>query len=114
MDAALSDGDPAQGAVQLAVAAAVEPVPPVLAGAGFERSHPGVAGELGIACEALDRTDLAEQLGPQRAQPGRRSSAGASERVRASSSRSSSPIERVRARQRATRSRAIRTWVVCS
>ena len=44
-----------QGAVELAVAAAVEPVAPVLAGAGFERRDAGVAGELRIGVEALDR-----------------------------------------------------------
>jgi hypothetical protein len=60
-----------QRAVQLAVAAAVEPVPALLARAGLERGDTGVAGELGVACEALDRPDLAEQLGgAQRAAAG--------------------------------------------
>jgi len=63
MDAALRHGDPVQGAVELPIAAAVEPVAPALARAGLERSDAGVAGELGVACEALDRADLAEQLG---------------------------------------------------
>jgi hypothetical protein len=63
VDAALRDRDPVQGAVELAVAAAVEPVPSVLAGAGLERGDAGVAGKLRIGVEALDWSDLAEQLG---------------------------------------------------
>jgi hypothetical protein len=61
--ACLGDGDSVDGAVELAVAAAVEPVTAMLAGAGFERGDAGVAGELGVAVEAFDRTDLCEQLG---------------------------------------------------
>src|SRR5437588_10850501 len=45
VDARLRDSDSVQGAVELAVAAAVEPVAPVLAGAGFERGDAGVAGK---------------------------------------------------------------------
>ena len=60
----LRDRDWVQGAVELAVAAAVEPVAPVLAGAGFERCDAGVAGKLRVCLEAFDRSDLAEQTGP--------------------------------------------------
>src|SRR6266542_5359187 len=63
VDASLRDRDPVQGAVELAVAAAVEPVASVLARAGFERGDAGVAGELRIGVEALDWSDLVEQLG---------------------------------------------------
>jgi len=63
MDAALDDGDAVQGTVELAVAATVEPVTLVLAGAGLEGIHAGVAGQLRVASEALDRAGLAEQLG---------------------------------------------------
>jgi len=44
VDAALGDGDAVQGAVELAVAAAVEAVALVFAGAGVEGSDAGVAG----------------------------------------------------------------------
>ena len=63
MDAALGDRDPVQGAVELAVAAAVEPVASLLARAGFERCDAGVAGKLRVGLEAFDRADLPEQLG---------------------------------------------------
>ena len=63
MDARLRDRDPVQGAVELAVAAAVEPVASMFAGAGFEWCDAGVAGKLRVSLEALDRADLAEQLG---------------------------------------------------
>jgi hypothetical protein len=63
VDARLRDRDPVQGAVELAVAAAVESMPLMLAGACFEWCDAGVAGELGVAVEAVDRADLAEQLG---------------------------------------------------
>jgi hypothetical protein len=67
----LGDGDAVQGAVELAVAAAVEAVALVFAGAGVEGCDAGVAGELGVASEAVDRADLAEQLGcAQRAAAG--------------------------------------------
>jgi hypothetical protein len=62
VDAALGDGDAVEGAVELAVAAAVEAVALVFAGAGVEGCDAGVAGELGVASEAIDRADLAEQL----------------------------------------------------
>jgi hypothetical protein len=55
VDARLRDRDPVQGAVELAVAAAVEAVAAVFAGAGFERGDAGVAGELSVGVEALDR-----------------------------------------------------------
>ena len=60
VDARLRDRDPVQGAVELAVAAAVEPVPSLLAGAGLERGDAGVAGKLRLCVEALDQSDLAE------------------------------------------------------
>ncbi len=71
MDACLRDRDAVQGAVELAVAAAVEPVALVLAAACFEWCDAGVAGELGVGVEAFDRADLAEQLrGAERAAAG--------------------------------------------
>ena len=73
MDARLGDRDPVEGAVELAVAAAVESVALILAGACFQRCDAGVAGELGVAVEAFDRADLAEQLrGAQGAAAGQR------------------------------------------
>jgi hypothetical protein len=60
--AALGDRDPVQRAVELAVAAAVEAVSLLFAGAGVERGNSGVACDLGVAGEAVDRSDLAEQL----------------------------------------------------
>jgi hypothetical protein len=63
VDAALGDGDAVQGAVELAVAAAVEAVALVFAGAGIEWCDAGVAGELRVGGEAVDWADLAEQLG---------------------------------------------------
>ena len=58
----LGDCDAMEGAVELAVAAAVEAMARSLAGARFERWDGGVAGELGVRAEAVDRADLAEQL----------------------------------------------------
>jgi hypothetical protein len=52
-----------ESAVQLPVATAVEAVTALLARAGLERSDAGVAGKPGVACEALDWADLAQQLG---------------------------------------------------
>jgi len=63
MYAALRDRDAVEGAVQLAVAAAVESVSLVFAGAGVEWCDASVAGELGVRAEAVDRPDLGEQLG---------------------------------------------------
>ena len=63
MHAALGYGDAVQGAVELTVAATVEAVALVFAGAGVEGCDAGVAGELRVGCEAVDRADLAEQLG---------------------------------------------------
>jgi hypothetical protein len=60
---------------------------------------------------AIDRAELGGSFAAVNApQPGSSSNAGAVSVVRCSSSRSSSTIERVSARQRATRSRATRTW----
>jgi hypothetical protein len=47
----------------LAVAAAVEPVASMFAGAGLEWCDAGVASKLRVCLEALDRADLGEQLG---------------------------------------------------
>jgi hypothetical protein len=63
VDAGLGDRDSVEGAVELAVAAAVEPVAAVFTGAGFQRRDASVVGELRIALEAFDRAYLAEQLG---------------------------------------------------
>jgi hypothetical protein len=65
VDTALGDRDPVQGAVQLPVAAAVEPVTSMLAGAGLERCNAGVARELGVVLEALDRADLVKAASPR-------------------------------------------------
>src|SRR5206468_9310657 len=62
VDSCLGDRYAVQGAVELAVAAAVEPMSAVFAGAGFEWGDAGVAGELRVGLEACDRADLAEQL----------------------------------------------------
>ena len=73
MDARLRDRDPVQGTVELTVAAAVEPVAAVLAGARLERCDAGVASKLRVGVEAFDRSDLAEQLrGAERATAGQR------------------------------------------
>jgi hypothetical protein len=48
VDAALGDRDPVQGAVELAVAAAVESVALSFAAAGVEGCDAGVAGELRV------------------------------------------------------------------
>ena len=62
VDAGLGDRDLVQGPVELAVAAAVESVASVFAAACFEWCDAGVAGELGVGGEAVDRADLAEQF----------------------------------------------------
>jgi hypothetical protein len=62
VDATLRDGDAVERGVELAVAAAVESVALVFAGAGVERCDAGVSGELRVGAEAVDRADLAEQL----------------------------------------------------
>src|SRR4051812_5521696 len=68
VEAAFADGEPVQRAVELAVAAAVEPVAPGLAGGGWDRCRSAAASELGVAGEAADAGDLADQLrGGQRA-----------------------------------------------
>ena len=104
-----------QGAVELAVAAAVEPVTSLLARAGLERGDAGVAGEPGVASEALDRADLAEQLGGAERAAARKLEQPRGERLR--------PRLQLAARARRSRAwrrgngrelRAIRTWVVCS
>ena len=57
------DGDAVDGRVDLAVAAAVEPVAVGLAGADRDRSDAGGAGELGVGGEPLGAGDLADELG---------------------------------------------------
>ena len=91
VDAALGDGDAVEGAVELAVAAAVEAVALVFAGAGVEGCDAGVAGELRVGWEAVDRADLAEQFGgAQGTATGKLKQPGRQRGVRAWSSRSSS------------------------
>jgi hypothetical protein len=65
VDTALRDADPVQGAVQLPVAATVEPVSALLPRAGLERSDAGRASEPGVASKALDRADLASAAWPR-------------------------------------------------
>ena len=88
----LGDGDAVEGAVELAVAAAVEAVALVFARAGVEWCNAGVAGELSVGGEAVDRADLAEQLaalkGPQ---PGSSSRPTLASRQRADIRESSQP-----------------------
>src|SRR3954447_8164208 len=65
------DGDAVDGGVDLAVAAAVEPVAVGLAGAVRDRRDAGGAGELGLGAEAGDAGDLTDQLrGGQRSEAG--------------------------------------------
>ena len=70
VDAALGDRDSVQGAVELAVAAAVEAVALVFAGAGVEGCDAGVAGELRVAerkrsIGPISQSSLAALNGPQ-------------------------------------------------
>ncbi|HKH69468.1 MAG TPA: hypothetical protein VKA75_19065 [Reyranella sp.] len=63
--------DAVDGRVELAVAAAIEPVAVRLAGADRDRGDAGGAGKLGFGGESLGAGDLAEQLGRrQRAEAG--------------------------------------------
>ena len=65
------DRDAVDGGVDLAVAAAVEPMAVGVARADRDRGDPGGAGELGVAGEALGAGDLADQLARgQRAEAG--------------------------------------------
>ena len=57
------DGEAVQGAVELAVAAAVEAVAVGLTGGGGDRCGPAAARELGVGGEAVGAGDLADQLG---------------------------------------------------
>src|SRR3954452_18144658 len=67
--AGAGDGDAVDGGVDLAVAAAVEPVAVGLAGAVQDRRDAGGAGELGFGAEAGDAGDLTAQLrGRQRSE----------------------------------------------
>jgi len=61
--ACLRDRDPVQGAVELAVAGAVEAVTLPLARGGEQGCGAGVFRELRIASEALDARDLAHEIG---------------------------------------------------
>src|SRR3954470_5042635 len=63
MAAALGDGDAVKGAVELAVATAVEPVADAAARGGGDRGDAGQAGELGLAGKALRPGGLGDQLG---------------------------------------------------
>ena len=71
------DGDAVDGGVDLAVAAAVEPVAVGVARADRDRRDAGGAGELGLAAEALGAGDLADELGG-----GQRPEAGLGEQLR--------------------------------
>ena len=63
-------GDPVDGGVDLAVAAAVEPVPAGVARADRDRGDAGGAGELGVRREPVRAGDLADELGRgQRPEP---------------------------------------------
>ena len=112
----LGDRDAVEGAVELAVAAAVEAVAPVLAGARFERCDAGVAGELrvGVGSVRSVRSRRAAWRRSRRHSRAARAVPARSAAVRACSSRSRARIVRVRPRQRPTSSRAIRTCTVCS
>ena len=63
MDPALGNRDPVKGAVELAVAAAVEAVAGAVSLGGGDRGDAGEAGELCIRVEALDAGGLGEDLG---------------------------------------------------
>jgi hypothetical protein len=52
VDAAVNDGDLVQRRVQAAIAVSVEPVPPLSAGGGVERSDARKPSDLGVASEA--------------------------------------------------------------
>ena len=71
------DRDPVDGSVDLAVAAAVEPVAIGLAGADGDRRQAGGAGELGVAGEAAGARDFTDELGG-----GQRPEAGLGEQLR--------------------------------
>ena len=58
----LGDRDSVEGGVELPVAGAREAVALGASRAGFEWRDAGVAGELGVALEAIDRSDLGEQF----------------------------------------------------
>jgi hypothetical protein len=59
----LGDRDSVERGVELAVAAAVETVALYAARACFERCDTAVVSELRVGLEAVDRSDLGEQLG---------------------------------------------------
>jgi hypothetical protein len=72
----LGDGDAVEGAVQLAVAGAVELVALLAAGGGVERRDARLHGELGVRAEALDTGHLTDQPAVSAPQPGSGSSCG--------------------------------------
>ena len=113
--ACLGDRDLVQRSVELAIAAAVEPVALVFAAACLEWGDAGVTGELRVAVETVDRADLGEQLRcGDRSAAGQRAQAGRRDGRPCWSSRSISGIVRVSVRQRPTSSRAIRFCTVCA
>ena len=63
VDAALGDGNAMDRAVELAVAAAVQPKAVVSPGARRDRGDAGVAGKARIACKALGTRGLGDELG---------------------------------------------------
>ena len=65
------DGDAVDRGVDLAVAAAVEPMPLGVAGTDRDRGDASRPGELGVAGKPLGAGDLADELGRgQRPEPG--------------------------------------------
>src|SRR5215207_744988 len=61
--AGAGDRDAVDGCVDLAVAAAIEPVAVGASGAGGDRCGAGRPGELGVGGEAVGACDLADELG---------------------------------------------------
>ena len=104
------DGDHVQGAVELAVTAAVQAVAVAVAGGGWDRSGAGLARELSVGGEAFGAGGAPDQgRGDERSAAGFGSSCGRCARTRARSSRCSASASRVSWRMRATSSRATRT-----
>jgi hypothetical protein len=58
----LGQGDDVDRVVELAIAAAIEPVAVVAAGADRDRSAAGDPGEFRVRAEAIDAGDLADQI----------------------------------------------------
>jgi hypothetical protein len=63
VDTGLRERDDVQGAVELAVAGAVEAVAALFARGGVQRRGAGIDGQLRVGLEALDVADFGEQAG---------------------------------------------------